>query len=158
MDSFQYAHVSFALESLNLLPVLCLMKSRICLVFLADRVHCWLMSNLVSTSTSRSFSAELLSISCPQHVLVHKVVCPQMQDFTLLVHKLCEVPINTFIQHVTVPLDDSTVLCHIGHSSCFLCHKKIAEGTVCAIAQIINNYALFEYLWMPWRVTNPFQD
>ena len=37
------------------------MHPRMPLAFLAARAHCWLMVNLSSTSTPRSFSAELLS-------------------------------------------------------------------------------------------------
>ncbi|KAK4810782.1 hypothetical protein QYF61_008754, partial [Mycteria americana] len=48
------------ITSLDLLAILCLMQPRIPLA-LAARAHCWLMFNLVSTRTPRSFSARLLS-------------------------------------------------------------------------------------------------
>jgi len=47
--------------SLYLLATLLLMHPRIPLAFLAIRAHCWLMVKLLSTSTPRSLSAELLS-------------------------------------------------------------------------------------------------
>ena len=49
------------ITSLDLLAMLCLMQPRRLLVFLAAKVHCWLMVNLVSIRSPRSFSAKLLS-------------------------------------------------------------------------------------------------
>ena len=49
------------ISSIDLLPVLCLMQLRIPFAAFAARSYSWLMFNLVSTRTSRPFSAKLLS-------------------------------------------------------------------------------------------------
>ena len=77
--------------SLVLLATLLLMHPRIPLAFLATRAHCWLMDNLSSTSTSRCKAA--LQQVCPEPVLVHGVVPPQVQD-----------PAFAFVEHHQVPL------------------------------------------------------
>jgi len=84
LDSFQY--VSLALRSLELDPAL------------QARPHqCWLMFNLVSTRTARSFSDKLLpSWATPSIILVHRVVPPQVQDFELLA-ELHEVPVSPLL-------------------------------------------------------------
>lgn len=65
---------------LDLLVILCSMHPRIFLASLVARLHYWLMFNLVSTNTSRSFSAELLShMGGPQQVLLPGVVLSWVQ-------------------------------------------------------------------------------
>lgn len=65
---------------LDPLVILCSMHPRIFLASLVARSHYWLMFNLVSTNTPRSFSAELLShMGGPQHVLVPGVVLSRVQ-------------------------------------------------------------------------------
>ena len=49
------------ITSLDLLATLFIMHPRIPLAFLAIGAHCWLMANLLSTRTPRSYSTELLS-------------------------------------------------------------------------------------------------
>ena len=48
-------------EGLDLLAMFLLMHPRISFDFLATRAHCWLMANLLSIRTPRSFSAEIFS-------------------------------------------------------------------------------------------------
>ncbi|KAK4831895.1 hypothetical protein QYF61_020042 [Mycteria americana] len=48
------------ITSLDLLAVPCLVKPQRLLAFFATNAHCWLMVNLVPTSTSRAFFAKLL--------------------------------------------------------------------------------------------------
>lgn len=59
---------------LDLLAMLFVTQPRRLLAFNAARPYCWLMFNLMSTKTSRSFSAKLLFQSGPQPVLVPRVV------------------------------------------------------------------------------------
>ena len=54
------ANSQWRIPSLDLLIVLFLMQPRIPLSFLPTRTHCWLRDSLLSTSTPRSFSTELL--------------------------------------------------------------------------------------------------
>ncbi|GAB0185708.1 mitochondrial enolase superfamily member 1 [Grus japonensis] len=61
----------------------------------------------------------------------------KVQDLALLV-ELHEVPVSLFLQHVEVPLDGSTTLWHISHSSQHNVICRLAEGTFCPIIQIIN--------------------
>jgi len=49
------------IPSYGLLATLLLMQPRILLAFFAARAHCWLMSSLVSSRTTRFFSLKLLS-------------------------------------------------------------------------------------------------
>ncbi|XP_063211414.1 uncharacterized protein LOC134524983 [Chroicocephalus ridibundus] len=54
------------MTSLDLLATVFPRQPRMPLAFLATRAHCWLMDNLLSTRTPRSFSSELLpSMSAP---------------------------------------------------------------------------------------------
>ena len=65
--------------------------------------------------------------SGPQPVLlVHGVVPPQKQNFALPLIALHEVLVSPFLQPVEVPLDGSTALQCISHSSLF-CNKKICR-------------------------------
>ncbi|KAK4811173.1 hypothetical protein QYF61_019804 [Mycteria americana] len=89
------------------------------LVFFAARAHCWLMFNMVSTRTPRQ----------PLHILVHGVVPPQVQDFAPPLTELYEDPVSPFLQPVEVPLDGSTTLWCIHHSSQFCVISKLAEGS-----------------------------
>ncbi|KAK4826285.1 hypothetical protein QYF61_007132 [Mycteria americana] len=103
------------------------------------RAHCWLMFSLVSSRTTKSFSAKLFSSwSTPSIYLVSGLVPPQVQDFALHPVELYEVPVSPFLQPVQVPLDGSTTLWHISHSPQFCVICKRAEGTLCPIIQIIN--------------------
>ena len=84
------------------------MPPRIPLAFLATRAHCWPMGNLLSTSTPRSFSAELPPAGQPQPVLVHwGCHPPQVQDPTLAFVELHEVPLCPALQPAQVSLNGS---------------------------------------------------
>ena len=78
-------------------------------------------------------------MASPQHLLVHGVVSPQVQDF---VHPLeisfHEFPVSQSPQSVEVSLDNSMMLWYISHSSHFCVIIKLAEGTLCPVTQIIN--------------------
>ncbi|KAK4810833.1 hypothetical protein QYF61_008805 [Mycteria americana] len=69
---------------------------------------------------------------------VHQDPQVQVQDFALPLVELHEVPVSPFLQSVQVPLDGSTTLWHISHSSQICVISKLAEGTLCLIIQIIN--------------------
>ena len=49
------------ITSFDLLATIFVLHPKIPLAFLATRAHCWLMANLMSTRTCRSFSTELPS-------------------------------------------------------------------------------------------------
>jgi len=57
----------------------------------------------------------------------------QVQNFTLLLIELHEVPVSSFL-----PLKGSMTLWCISHSSLFSVISKFAEGTLSPIIQIIN--------------------
>ena len=61
-----------------------------------------------------------------------------MQIFAVPLAELYEVPVSPFLQPVVVPLDGSTTLWSISHSSRFGVISKLAEDTFCTIIQIIN--------------------
>lgn len=70
----------------------------------------------------------------PQHIVVSGAVPPQVQDFALPLAQLHEVQVSPFLQ----PLDGSTTLWWISHSSQFYVICKLAGGTLCPIIQIVN--------------------
>ena len=69
-----------------------------------------------------------------QHISVHRVVPPEVQDFTLPLVERCEVPGGPFLQLLKIPLDGSLTLWHICHSSHFGVICKLAEGTLLRFA------------------------
>jgi len=91
------------------------------LAFFATTAYCWLMFNILSTRTPRSFSEKLL--------------------FSLL-------PVGPFLQPVTVPLHGSSTLQCINHSSRFWIIYKPAEGAVCPIVWVINENG--EQFWVQY--------
>ena len=68
-----------------------------------------------------------------QHVLVHGLVPPQVQDSVILLVDLHEVPVSPFLQRDKVPLDGSTTLWRVSHFSQFGVINKLAAGTLCPI-------------------------
>jgi len=64
----------------------------------------------------------------PQHLLVHGFIHLQVQDFAVLLFELHEVPDSPFLQSVKVPLDGSTTLCSMSHSSSSGVICKLPEG------------------------------
>ncbi|KAK4831590.1 hypothetical protein QYF61_018350 [Mycteria americana] len=67
----------------------------------------------------------------PQCLLVPGVIPSQVSDLALLLIELHEVLASPFLQPVKVPLDASTTLWCISHSSQFCVISKLAEGTLC---------------------------
>jgi len=60
-------------------------QPRIPLALFAIKAHGWLLLNLVSTRTPKCFSAKLRpQLGGPQHISVHGVPPPQVQDSALL--------------------------------------------------------------------------
>lgn len=106
---------------------------------LATRARCWLMLNLVFSSTHKSFSIKLLShwlissMSWCLHLFPHWV-----QDLALLIVELREVPAVPFLQPTEVSLDGYTTLWHINHSFQFGVAGKLAKGTLCPIIPAAN--------------------
>lgn len=138
-DSFQYEHSSFTQgvqqrrkhpryvssvlsggkrSPLPLLSVLCLMQLRMPAVIFAMRAHCWLTFNLVSIRTPKGLlCTAAFQLGSSQLVVVPGVVPSQGQDFALPLVELHEGPVGPFLQPVQVPLDISTTLWPISHSS-----------------------------------------
>ncbi|KAK4831783.1 hypothetical protein QYF61_019096, partial [Mycteria americana] len=73
------------------------------------------------------FCKAAFQLCSPQHLRVHGVVPPQVQDFALPLVELHEVPASPFLQPVQVPLDGSTTLWCISHSS--------QCGVICKLAE-----------------------
>jgi len=73
-----------------------------------------------------------------QHLLVHVIVHPWVQDFALLLVDLHEVPVDPFLQPVEVSLDSIMTLWRISSFSSFCVVCKLAEGTRFPTIQIIN--------------------
>jgi len=71
-------------------------------------------------------------------VLVRGIVPPQVQDPTLSLVELHQVPLCPTLQRVQVSLDGSTVFQCIHHSSQFCVISKLAEGTLCPFIQLID--------------------
>ena len=66
------------------------------------------------------FYKAAFQLGSPQHILVHGVVPPQVQDFALLLVEPHEVPVSPFLQPVQVPLDGSPTLWCVSRSSQFV--------------------------------------
>ena len=75
-----------------------------------------------------------------EHVLVHGIVLPQVQDFGLPFVEHQKVSVSPFLQSVKVPLDGSTTLWCTSYSSRCCVISRLAEGTLCPIIQIFNEY------------------
>lgn len=69
--------------SLDLLVMLFLMQPQILQAFVATGVHCWLMANLLSNSTIRSFSDKLLSTLVTSSMYWCRVLFPRVQDLVI---------------------------------------------------------------------------
>lgn len=74
----------------------------------------------------------------PHQVLMCRAVSPQMQESALCLVELHEVLISPFLLPVEVPLDGSTTLMSISHSSEFCVISKPAEGRLHPVIKIIN--------------------
>lgn len=74
----------------------------------------------------------------PKHVLVSKAVSPQSQDLTHSFTEEYAVLVSPFLQSVEIPLDRSTVLCHISHIFQLCITSKHTGGALCPLIQIIN--------------------
>jgi len=95
------------------------------------RVHCWLMFYL-SAKMSRSFSSKLFS----SQLGLNLFWCMELVPFQ--VQGLHESPFSLFLQHVEVPLDDSTPIWYTSHSSQFCIICELAEGMLCPIIKVIT--------------------
>jgi len=69
----------------------------------------------------------------PRHALVHGVVPPLVQDSALPIVDLHQVPVSLVLRPVKNPLNGSTTLWRINHSSSFGVISKLAAGTLCPI-------------------------
>lgn len=105
----------------------------------AARAHGWLTSTL-STRTPRAFSAKMLSswLAPNLYWVVHGVVPPQAQDFTLPLAELHEVRVCPFLQPVVVPLNGGTTVWYISDSSQSCNIHKLAESVLSPVIQVIN--------------------
>lgn len=67
--------------------------------------------------------------------------------FFLLEH--CVVPVSLFLQPVKVPLDGTTTLWDVSHSSQFDVTCKLPKGTLCSPIQMLHDALLFAALVDP---------
>lgn len=89
------------------------------------------MFKSAQTRTSRSFSAELLfHLGGPQHVLVHGVLLPQVQDLPLLLYELHDVPASPPLQPAEFLLYGSMALLRVSHFSQFCVINNFTEGAL----------------------------
>lgn len=76
----------------------------------------------------------MLQLVGPQHVVVHELVLPpQVQGFVLHLIGCPDVPVSPFLQPAEVPLNSSTALWCMSHSSQLCVISKLIEGTLCPI-------------------------
>jgi len=104
------------------------------LLAFAARVHCWILLNLVSTRTSRVLFC-CFPVGQPGY---NEIIPPRGQEFVFPSVELHESPLCPFLQHLEAPLNDSTTIWSIKHSSQFCIICKLAEGVLCPIFQLIN--------------------
>ena len=116
------------ITSLSLRVTLLLMQPRRQLAFFATRAHFWLMFNRLSTRTLRSFLQSCFSDSQPPACTGAWGYFSQMQDIALAFVELQEIPVGPSLQPVKVPLNGSTPIWCIDHSSQFCITCKLAEG------------------------------
>ncbi|XP_055576153.1 uncharacterized protein LOC129736772 [Falco cherrug] len=117
------------ITSLDLLAMLLLMHPRVLLAALATRAHCWLVGNLLSTSTPTSFSAELPpSRPAPARTGAWGCSSPGA-DPTLAFAGLHQVPLCPALQPVPVSLNGSAASWCISHSSQLCVTCKRSEGS-----------------------------
>lgn len=117
------------------------MQPRIPSAFLAARADCWLMFNLVTTRTVRSFSGPFPD---GWQILVHGFVPSNCKNFPLNFVELYKVPGSSFGQPVEIPLYGNRYICH---SSQFYITFKFAEGVLFLIAQVISYHPLKTISW-----------
>ncbi|KAK4823457.1 hypothetical protein QYF61_002293 [Mycteria americana] len=123
------------ITSLHLLATTLLMRDHLLqpnlLAFFSTKMHCWLMCNLVSTRTPRGAFQPV----SPHCVLVPGVIPPQGQHFAF---PLVELRDSSVLQAVEVPLDGSTTIWRISHSSqvCIVC--EFTADAPCLIVEVIN--------------------
>lgn len=94
-----------------------------------------------STRTSDALFCQAAFQQCgPQHVLVNSIVHSQVQDFVLLHAELHEAPVSPLFQPIKDPLDGSTTLWCISHSSQFRTISKLADSILWPNIQIIRKW------------------
>lgn len=65
----------------------------------------------VHQDTQILFCKALFQLASPQHILVHGLVPPQVQDFSILLAELDDVPFSPFLQPSEVPPGSRTSSC-----------------------------------------------
>lgn len=99
------------ITSLNLMVILCLMQPCMPLAFFRTRERCWLMLILGHhQDTQDIFHTATFHLGIPRHVIVPGIVPPQIQDCTLSLVELLEIPFSSFLQLTEISLDGSTTL------------------------------------------------
>ena len=119
-----------------MLDLLFLTHPSIPLAFYATRAHCWLIINLLSIRSPRSFSADLLS----NRSVLNMYWCmwlflPRCMT-TLSLVELHQVPLCLTLQPVQVSLNGSTAFWCVSHSFQLYIISKIAEGGLYPFIQV----------------------
>lgn len=73
-----------------------------------------------------------------QHGPLPGVIPLQLQDFLLPFVELYDIHLRPILQTFEVPLDGSTTLWYISHSSLFCITSELAEDAICPSVQVIN--------------------
>lgn len=118
------------ITSLILLAMLCLMQSR-SLLTIAVKVHCWFMFIFLPTRTPRMLLCRSdFQLVSSQHVLVHRVTCPEMKDFEFRLPELHEGFLYTIFHPSLRSLH--TTIWYTSNSSQFYMVCKLVESAVCS--------------------------
>lgn len=102
-----------SITSLSVLVILCLMQLCMSLAFFMASECCWFMLILGHHQYILNiFHTATLHLGILQDVMVPGIFPPQVQDFTLSLVELLEIPFSSFLQLMDISLDGSiTLLC-----------------------------------------------
>lgn len=110
------------------------------LAFFAARAYCSLVVSLLSTKTTRSFSAKLHTSY--QRVMMHGVIPPQLRGARLSFAELHEVAVSLFPQPFQISLNGSTHISYVTRFSRFgtFCIKLSTLSSI--ISDLISDSAV----------------
>lgn len=105
----QMASQMFQVPNLLAMVLFLLMLLRLLLAFNDARAHSWLMLNLLSIRTYRSFSAKLSSCS-PGLIVASRAYCLPDTSLSVSFDEFMMFLSSLFVQHVKIPLKSNTTL------------------------------------------------